>query len=173
MRNISIIKILFMNPKNLVKSHKKGFTLIEILIVIGLIAILATVVLVALNPARQFAQARNSQRISNVNTILNAIGQNIADNKGVFSCSGSPYTIAPSPTDMKSGAANADLAPCLVPIYISSIPIEPIASTSPVCTPSSVAPYETCYSVSRDTITGRVTVSAPNAELGQSIFVTR
>ena len=50
-----------------------GFTLIEILVVIGLIAILAAVVLIAINPGRQFSQAHNSQRTSNVETILNAI----------------------------------------------------------------------------------------------------
>ncbi|MES2007152.1 MAG: prepilin-type N-terminal cleavage/methylation domain-containing protein, partial [Patescibacteria group bacterium] len=61
----------------------RGFTLIEILVVIGIIAILAAVVVVAINPARQFAQARNSQRQSNIETILNGIGQNLADNKGV------------------------------------------------------------------------------------------
>src|SRR4030042_864409 len=63
---------------------QKGFTLIEILVVIGIIAILAAVVLIAINPAKQFAQARNSQRTSNVNAILNAIGQRMTDNKGVF-----------------------------------------------------------------------------------------
>ena len=34
------------------KTNQKGFTLIEILIVIGIIAILATIVIVAINPAR-------------------------------------------------------------------------------------------------------------------------
>jgi prepilin-type N-terminal cleavage/methylation domain-containing protein len=59
--------------QKLLKAKRQGFTLIEILVVIGLIAVLAAVVLIAVNPARQFAQARNSQRASNVSTILNAM----------------------------------------------------------------------------------------------------
>ena len=37
--------------------NQSGFTLIEILVVIGLIAFLAAVVIIAINPARQFARA--------------------------------------------------------------------------------------------------------------------
>src|SRR3984957_10976324 len=69
-----------------IPKKNSGFTLIEILVVIGIIAILAAIVIVAINPARQFAQARNSQRQSNVEAILNAIGQNMTDNKGLFTC---------------------------------------------------------------------------------------
>src|SRR5258708_32989606 len=78
---------------------QKGFTLIELLVVIGIIAVLATIVIIAINPARQFAQARNTQRESNVSTLLNGIGQNVADNKGILNCSSivTPIPVDPAP----------------------------------------------------------------------------
>lgn len=51
---------IIMKKMNKDKGGKKGFTLIEILLVMGIIGLLATVVLVAINPARQFAQARDT-----------------------------------------------------------------------------------------------------------------
>ena len=62
---------------------KKGFTLIEILIVLAIIAMLATVVIIAINPARQFATARNTQRWAAINAILNAVDQYMIDNIGI------------------------------------------------------------------------------------------
>ena len=52
---------------------KQGFTLIELLVVIGILAVLLAITLIAINPAKQFAQANNTQRSSDVNTLLNAI----------------------------------------------------------------------------------------------------
>src|SRR3954468_2289757 len=88
----------------------KGFTLIEVLVVIAIIAILAAIVLVAINPAKRFQDARNSQRKANVEAILGAIQQNMIDNKGIFTCSGSAYTV-PATTTISNGGA--DLAGCL------------------------------------------------------------
>lgn len=64
------------------KTSRKGFTLIELLLVIGIIAILAAIVIVAINPTRQLGQARNAQRNSDVNTMLNAIWQYAIDKNG-------------------------------------------------------------------------------------------
>lgn len=122
----------------------------ELLVVIGIIAILASLVIVAINPARQFAQSQNTQRESNVSTILNAIGQNIADNKGTFTCPdiGTPITAAAT----NIGTSNSDLDSCLVPTYIpSAIPFDPDGG----------APADTKYTVQVDTL-GRFTVCAPN-----------
>lgn len=55
--------------------NKKGFTLIELLIVIGIISILAGIVLVAVNPAQQFGKANDSERKSEIGTLLSAVYQ--------------------------------------------------------------------------------------------------
>lgn len=52
---------------------KKGFTLIELLIVIGILAVLATLTVLVLNPAELFKQARDSQRLADLDTIRDAI----------------------------------------------------------------------------------------------------
>jgi prepilin-type N-terminal cleavage/methylation domain-containing protein len=131
---------------------KRGFTLIEILVVIGIIAVLAAIVIIAINPARQFAQARNTQRTSNVSTILNAIGQNLADNKGVFNCSGITTAITSTATNIGTSAGFVNLG-CLTPTYIpSQVPFDPTNGST----------ADTKYTVAVDSV-GRYTVCAPGA----------
>ncbi len=140
---------------------KKGFTLIEVLVVMGILALLATIVLVAINPARQFAQSRNTQRTSNVTAILNAIGQRMVDNKGIFE-GGTDCTAAiPTTPAIIKAVDGFHLYPCIVPTYIALLPIDPSAGSF-----TSPSDYDSGYMVVRDAATGRITVSAPKTELG-------
>ena len=58
---------------------KKGFTLLELLIVIGILAILSTTVVLVINPAQLLKKARDSQRISDLSTLKTAIAYYITE----------------------------------------------------------------------------------------------
>lgn len=156
--------------------------MIEVFVVIGIIAVLAAVVLVAVNPARQFKLARDTQRVSNVNALLNAIQQNMAEHHGTLICNGItkgvtkeiPFAEAliESTSSIFSGIRDwnypGDIAGCLVPDYLSSMPLDP---TYPAAKYRDNDKYTTGYLVFRDP-DSRITVRA-NGELTDSIWVTR
>lgn len=66
------------------EKFKKGFTLIELLIVIAVLAILAGIVMVALNPKARFEDSRNARRVSDVDAIVGAIKMFQVDNGGDY-----------------------------------------------------------------------------------------
>ncbi len=55
-------------------SDKSGFTLLELLIVIGILAILSAVVVFVLNPAETLRKSRDAQRIADLSTVKSALG---------------------------------------------------------------------------------------------------
>ena len=149
--------------KELSKTFKnvKGFTLIELLVVIGILAILLSIVLIAINPARQFGQANDTRRRSEVTQILNAVGAYAADNKGLLPTGIPTGTAAP----IASGVGNADICALIMPKYIPALPQDPQQGTGTAITDcAAVGGYDTGYTILQDAA-GRVTVSAPLTEI--------
>lgn len=148
---------------------KKGFTLLEILLVVAAIAILAGIVILAINPAKQLADTRNAQRRSDVNTILSATYQYIIDNSGTV-----PAAINQSVTCdntaanqlCKTGGTCTGITDLSILTtnqkYLTSTPLDPTGSSA------NGSGYFVVKSAN-----GRITVCAPSAEQSATISVTR
>jgi len=144
--------------------NKKGFTLIEVLLVIVIIAILAGIVIIAVNPARQISQANNTQRSNDVRALLDATQEYALDNRGVL-----PTEITAVATEIGSADGLIDICSYLVPTYLTEMPTDP---TDADATYTDCTSYATGYNISVDA-DGKVTVAAPTAELSETISVTR
>jgi prepilin-type N-terminal cleavage/methylation domain-containing protein len=149
--------------------RQSGFTLIEILVVIGLLAVLLAIVLVAINPAKHFSDANNTQRRSDVNAILNSVHEYMSSNNGSV-----PSAITATATAIGNGSGEVDLCATVVPTYLADLPLDPKtgskAPSGALCTAATT--YETGYTIQK-AAANRITVTAPAAENGVSISVTR
>ncbi len=136
------------------KRSEKGFTLLEILLVVAAMAILAAVIIIAINPGKQLADTRDSQRWTDIQTILDAVYQYAVDNDGDL-----PSTITGAATEIcKTGAADCtgliDLSVLTTDgTYLVAIPVDPGGGTT----------NGTNYDI-HQLASGRITVSAPEAE---------
>lgn len=148
------------------KKNAKGFTLLEVLLVVAIIAILAGIVIIAINPGKNLGDTRNSQRSADVTTILNGVYQYSLDNNGSL-----PTGITTTATEIcATGAASCTGLVDLGVVttngkYLVSMPKDPQCSTT-------CATNGTGYKISKDT-NGRITVVAPAAEQSKTISVTR
>jgi len=154
-----------------------GFTLIELIVVIGIIAALAVAVFVSLNPVKRLADARDSHRATDVENILDAVHSYIIDNKGslppsmVGDTAGTDYEIgtatggsctALSQNNCNVTATNCDNLSADLTKYLKSIPMDPKSGTAAL----------TGYVVTIDT-NNIVTIKACLGENNTSIQVSR
>jgi prepilin-type N-terminal cleavage/methylation domain-containing protein len=145
----------------------RGLTLIEIMIAVALIIILSAAYLIVANPAGQLAAARNGTRSENLQAIMLAVRQNIADQGNeTFSCSSGSL---PTTSTVMESNGGYNIAPCLVPNYLAIMPVDPSASSASYFSASN---YNTDYTIIQNA-SGSITLSAPNAELKQTISITR
>ena len=144
------------------RESKRGFTLLEILLVVAAIAILAGIVIIAINPTKQLGDTRNAQRRADVNTILNAVYQYSIDNNGTL-----PAAITTTVTAVCQAPSCTSLIDLSVLTasekYITAIPRDPLITAT-----TGTAGYTIVKSAN-----GRITVAAPSAEQGAVISVTR
>jgi prepilin-type N-terminal cleavage/methylation domain-containing protein len=171
--NESPVKVRLIYMKHYLPAERRGFTLIELLVVIGILAILLAITLIAINPARQFSQANDTKRRSDVNAILNAVGQYMADNHG-----GLPADMPAADVVETIGgttASQANICADIVPLYLAALPVDPLTDNgTPVTEADCATAYDTNYTITVSGTDNRITVSAPATELATTdITVTR
>ncbi len=89
-------------------NSSQGFTLIELLIVIAIVAILSVVVILALNPGELLKQARDSSRLSDLNSLHKALSLYQVDNPaGSFGTASTTYISYP---DSSASCANIGIS---------------------------------------------------------------
>jgi uncharacterized protein (TIGR02145 family)/prepilin-type N-terminal cleavage/methylation domain-containing protein len=112
--------------------NKKAFTLLEILLVVAAIAVLAGIVILAINPNKQLGDTRDAQRYSDISTLNKALISYQIDKKGVLPV-GFPVVLTEIcntgnklPEEVLPGDCDGfyDLS-FLVPDYLVAIPKDP------------------------------------------------
>lgn len=143
---------------------RRGFTIIELLLVIGIVAILASIVIVAMGPAKQYGDAHNAQRNADVNTILNVVYSYAVDNGGAL-----PSDVTITETEIcQSGSKHCEGLVDLSALTISGAYIDRIPTD-----PTGASENGTGYEIKKDENGKLITVSAPHAENGETISVHR
>lgn len=89
-------------------NSKKGFTLIELLIVIAILAVLATAVVLVLNPVELIKQARDSTRISDLAALNSSIAFYLSDvSSPAFTATGRCTSGTTKPPNMTQTCSNS------------------------------------------------------------------
>lgn len=164
--------------------NQRGFTLIELLIVIAIIAILAAVVFVALDPLTRFQDSRDAVRANDITELLTAIKVDQIDNGGSYlsdvsaMTAGDVYMIGTATsgcdddntlcdTNVTADTDCVDLGGLVTEGYMASVPISPDGDTNAAWDAAT-----TGYTLQRDS-TGILTVRSCESENTTEIIVAR
>ena len=151
------------------KAHAKGFTLVEVMLVIGLIGILAGMVIVAINPVRQFKVARDTERQTHILALMNAVNANMSEHSGIFTCNGAAQDLPTTTLKLISSDQDGlDIRSCLVPAYLGELPQDPKIGRAY----NTLSGYSTGYTLGISSTTGSLVLEA-QGEIDARITVGR
>lgn len=145
-----------------IMENGKGITLIELLLAVGIIAILVSIVLIAINPGAHVSIVRDAQRREDVESMLGAVLQYAVDHDGELPPGiplGEKEEICQFREEQCEGIP---LDILLSENYLKEIPVDPLWEGE----------NGTHYFMLR-TADGEITVFAPGAEGAERIEVTR
>lgn len=122
----ALCSISLISPSPICRDGRSGFTLIELLLVIGIIAVLSSIVIAAVNPRQQLGDARDAERRHNAKELRNAQIQYLID-QGRFAADQTIPTGITSALPIcraRQNDNNCVSVDALVPTYIACIPYD-------------------------------------------------
>lgn len=133
---------------------KESFTLVELLVVMGVLAVLVVTILVSLNPAEAQKKARDTKRMKDLRTLEAIVLQYIADNGDTSVCGGggcASSTGAGSNTSIQSQPCNNNW-------------ITPSSAAKNLCQYTNSVPVDPANGAYRSFINGSGSVSSPGTD---------
>ncbi len=152
---------------NIIFQNKAGFSMLEMLIVVAIIALLVGATVIGINPLVQFGRGRDAERIVHVRSLHDSIYRKIVQQNGAWNCeSGSfPREVTvegPVFVRIGSGTGQYDLCSCVVPSPLSEFPIDPGMDESEI---TDCGDYDSGYDIWQNPNNDKIIIWAPNAEL--------
>lgn len=129
--------------------NEKGFTLVELLVVIAIIAVLAGVLLVAINPIQFLQKSRDARRVEDLDALNKAISLALADGEITLAATGTCATCTSSTGTQALDGTNGYVK-FTIPTgktglskYVPALPVDPLNTGTNVYTfGSTVSGYE-------------------------------
>ena len=163
------------------KKNQKGFTLVELLVVVAIIVVLAGVLLLAINPAALLAKGRDARRLEDIEALNKALALALADSEITLTATGTCTTCTSlSGTQVVTGDGYVKYA---LPTgktglgkYLAALPVDPLNTGASVYTfASTTANYELNLVLESPDNTAKMTTDGGNAagvlEVGTSLIV--